>query len=97
MSLLSAASGGPISEVPLPTGATPPAPSLLWIASLSSDKDEDDEVLASQTPLASAKGVVSGSSLDLVDVHHNEKTSMELCGRLCIAAAAALGDEEGSM
>jgi hypothetical protein len=34
-----------VSEMPLPHGVAMPAPSLLWVASLSSDEDDDDEVL----------------------------------------------------
>jgi hypothetical protein len=48
---------------------------LLWAASLSSDEDDDDEVLAPQALLVSAKGVVSGLALGLVDVHCDEKAS----------------------
>jgi hypothetical protein len=47
----------------------PSTPSLLWAASLRSDEDDGDEVLAPQMPLVSSKGVVSGSALGLIDVH----------------------------
>jgi hypothetical protein len=71
-----------------------PVLSQLWVASLSSDEDDDDEVLAPQTPLASAKDVVSGSVLGAVDVRHEEMVLVEPCDGSFVAAAA-LGDEEG--
>jgi hypothetical protein len=64
LSLLTDATRGPVSKVPLCSGAVLPASSRLWVASLSSDEDDDDEVLAPQTPSASAKDVVSASVLD---------------------------------
>jgi hypothetical protein len=86
LSLLSAdVSKGPICEVPLSGGASLPASSELWVASLSSDDDEDDGVLAPQ-------GVVSPSILDTVEVRHDEKVLAEPS---LFVAAAALGDEEG--
>jgi hypothetical protein len=70
------------------------SPSLLWDGYLSSD-DNDDEVLAPQTPLASAKGVVSGLVLGVADQCHVEKAPEEPYGDLSATAATALGDEEG--
>jgi hypothetical protein len=61
---------------------------------LSFDKDEDDEVLAWQTLLASAKGVVSGSVLGSADVCHDEKALAEPCNSLFVVPAA-LGDKKG--
>jgi hypothetical protein len=75
------------------TTITPPASSLLWASSLSSDEDDEDEVLAPQTPLASAKDVVSGSVLGNVDVHLTKKAHVEPCGGL-FADSAALGGKE---
>jgi hypothetical protein len=43
--------------------------------------------------LASAKFVVSGSTLGLVDVHRDEKASAELSGGLSVVAAISLGDK----
>jgi hypothetical protein len=42
LSLSSASMGGTVSEISPPVGVMLPAPVLLWDASLSSDKDEDD-------------------------------------------------------
>jgi hypothetical protein len=50
LSLSPAALGGP-AEVPLADDELP-APSLLWVASLGSDEDDDDEELAPRSPLA---------------------------------------------
>jgi hypothetical protein len=61
LSLLPDVSEGPIYEVLLRAGAPLPASSELWVASLSSKDDEDDEVLAPQ-------GVVSCLVLDTIDV-----------------------------
>jgi hypothetical protein len=88
LSLLQDVSGSPVCEVPLRAGAAMPALSELWVASLSSDDDEDDEVLAS------TKGVVAGSLLDTVDVRHDEKVLAEPYDSLFVAAAD-LGDEDG--
>jgi hypothetical protein len=88
------ASRGHISEVALCVGAALPVPSLLWDASLSSDEDDDNKVLAPQMLLASAKGVVFGSALGTTDVQHDEKAPVDPCDVL-FAAAAALGDKEG--
>jgi hypothetical protein len=86
------ASGGLVSEVPF-LANRPPASSLLWDGSLSSDDDDGDEVLGPKMPLASAKDVVSGSVLGIADVHHAEKAPTEPYGGL-FAASAALRDEE---
>jgi hypothetical protein len=94
LSLMPDSSGGPVSEVPLRDGAPLQASSQLWVASLSSDEDNDDEVLAPQTPLASAKDVVSGSVLDTIDVRRDEKVLAEPCDGLFVVVAA-LRDEEG--
>lgn len=95
LSLPPVASGDPISaDVPLPAGDVLPAPSLLWVASLSSNEDDDVEELAPQTPLASTKGVVSGSVRGTADVRHVEKAPAEPCGSLS-AADEALRDKEG--
>jgi hypothetical protein len=93
LSLPLAASGGTLSEISPPIGAMLPAPVILWDASLCSDEDEDDEVLAPQTPLASAKGAISSLVLGTIDVRLDEKVPVEPCGGLL--AASALGDEEG--
>jgi hypothetical protein len=77
LSLLPDVSGGPVSEVPLRAGAALRASSQLWVASLSSDEDEDDDMLAPQTPLASIRDVVSGSVLNTVDVRLDEKVLVE--------------------
>jgi hypothetical protein len=82
-----------VPELSLPHGVALPAPSLLWVASLSSDEDDDDEVLVPQTPLASAKDDVSGLVLDTIDVRHDEKVPPGPCGSLF--AASTLGDKEG--
>ncbi|KAK1663422.1 hypothetical protein QYE76_051581 [Lolium multiflorum] len=50
LSLSPAALGGP-AEVPLSDDVLP-APSLLWVDSLGSDEDDDDEELAPRSPLA---------------------------------------------
>jgi hypothetical protein len=63
-----------VSKLSLPHGVALPASSLLWVASLSSDEDDDDEVLVPQTPLASAKDDVSGLVLDTVDVRDTSPT-----------------------
>jgi hypothetical protein len=91
LSLSPAAMGGTVSEISPPVGAMLPAPVLLLDASLRSDKDEDDEVLALQTPLVSVKGVGSGSVLDTIEMHHVEKVPAEPYGGLL---TAALGDKE---
>jgi hypothetical protein len=93
LSLLPAALDDAVSEMPLPHGVALSAPSLLWVASLSSDEDDDDEVLVPQTPLASAKDDVSGLVLGTVDVRHDEKVPPGPCGNLF--AATTLGDKEG--
>nr|XP_051190172.1 uncharacterized protein LOC127303486 [Lolium perenne] len=59
LSLLSVALGGP-AKVPLLAGGAMPALGSLWVASLDSDEDDDDEELAPRSPLASSEGVVSG-------------------------------------
>jgi hypothetical protein len=59
---------------------------------LSSDEDDDDEVLAPQTPSASAKDVVSASVLDTIDVCPDGKV-LKPCDGLFVDVAA-LGDEE---
>jgi hypothetical protein len=92
LSLPPAASGGLDCEVPFPADM-PTASSFLWAGYLSSDEDDGDEVLASQTPLASAKDVVSGSMLGTADVHHAVKVPLEPCGGL-FAASATLGGKE---
>jgi hypothetical protein len=100
LSLLPDVSGGPVSEVPLRAGAGLQASSQLWVASLSSDEDDDDEMLAPQTPLAfgrdvaSVRDVVSGSVLNTVDVRLDEKVLVEPSDGLFVAVAA-LEDEEG--
>jgi hypothetical protein len=88
LSLLQDVSGSPVCEVPLGAGAAMPSSSELWVASLSSVDDKDDEVLDS------AKGVVAGSLLDTVDVCHDEKVLAEPCDSLFVAAAD-LGEEDG--
>jgi hypothetical protein len=70
-----------------------PVSSQLWVASLSSDEDDDDEVLAPHTPLASTEDVF-GSVLGAVDVRHDEMVLVEPCDGPFVAAVA-LGDEEG--
>jgi hypothetical protein len=92
LSLPSAASGGLDCEVPFPANM-PTASSLLWAGYLSSDEDDGDEVLASQTPLASAKDVISGSVLGTADVHHAEKVPPKPCVGL-FATSATLGGKE---
>jgi hypothetical protein len=94
LSLLPDVSGGPVSEVPLRDGAALPVSSMLWVASLSSDQDDDDEVLVPPTPLASTKGDISSLVLDTIDVHHYEKVPTESYDGLFVAAVI-LGDEEG--
>jgi hypothetical protein len=93
LSLPPDALGGLVFEVPFPANQ-PPASSLLWDGSLSSDGDDGDEVLAPQTPLASAKDVVSGSVLGIADVHHAEKAPTEPYGGLFAASAALLAEED---
>jgi hypothetical protein len=93
LSLLQDVSGGPISEVPRCADVELPVSSPLWGASSSSDEDDDDEVLAPQTPLASAEDVVSGLVLGVVDVRHDEMVLVEPCDGPFVAAA--LRDEEG--
>jgi hypothetical protein len=46
LALSPATSGGSIFEVPIPASTALLPPSLLWVASLSSDEDDCDEVLA---------------------------------------------------
>jgi hypothetical protein len=71
-----------VPELSLPHGVALPASSLLWVASLSSDEDDNDEVLVPQTPLASAKDDVSGLVLDTIDVRHDEKVPPGPCGHV---------------
>jgi hypothetical protein len=80
--------------MPLPDGVALSASSLLWVASLSSDEDNDDEVLAPRTQLASAKDDVSGLVLGTVYVHRDEEVPPGPCGGL-FAAATSLGDKQG--
>jgi hypothetical protein len=91
LSLSPAATGGTVSEVSPPVGAMLPARVLLWDASLSSDEDEDDEVLAPRTPFVSVKVVGFGLVPSTVDMHHAEKVPAEPCGGLL---TTALGDKE---
>jgi hypothetical protein len=88
LSLSPATSRGSISEVPIPAGTTLLPSSLLWEASLSSDEDDCDEVLAPHTPLASPKGVVFGSVPSIVDERHDEKVPAEPYNNLYAAVAA---------
>jgi hypothetical protein len=92
LSLSSATLGGIDFEVPF-LADMPTALSLLWAGSLSFDEDNGDEVLATQTPLAFAKDVVSGLVLGTTDVHHGDKANAEPCGGL-FDASATLGGEE---
>jgi hypothetical protein len=84
-----AASGGAVSEVLLPAGAVLPSSSLFWDGSVSSD--DDDEVLAPQTPLTSAKVVVSTADLHVVKASEEPRSDLFATA----AAAPAPGDEEG--
>jgi hypothetical protein len=83
-----------MSEVPLPAGVSLSASSLLWDTSLSSDEDDDDNMLAPQTLLASANGDVSRLVLITADVQHDGKPPAEPCGDL-FAFDAALAIDEG--
>jgi hypothetical protein len=82
--------------MPLSIGVALPTLDLLWIASLASDDDYDNEELAPRSPLASTKGVASASVCDAADVRHDEEAPVELCGGLS-ATADVLGDDEGWM
>jgi hypothetical protein len=92
LSLSLVASGGPV-VVPLHASDVMLVPSLLWNASLGTDEDDDDEELAPQSPLASAKGVVCGSVHGTAFVRHVKEALVEPYGGLS-AATDALGDEE---
>jgi hypothetical protein len=95
LSLLSNALGGHVVRVPLRPGAALPALSQLWVASLRSNEEDGSQVLAPQIPLASVKGVVSGSVLDTIDVCHDDEVLLEPCDGLFFVVVVALGDEEG--
>jgi hypothetical protein len=57
---------------------------------LGSDEDDNDEELALQSPLASAKGDASGTVCDNAYMHHDEVAPAELCGGLSATAADIL-------
>jgi hypothetical protein len=66
--------------------------SLLWVASLSSDRDDDDdEELAPQSPLACSKIIVSGSVRGTAD---DEEALAQPCSGLS-TVVDTLGDEKG--
>jgi hypothetical protein len=90
--LLSVASNGP-ADVPLPAGGALPAPGLLWVAFLDSDENDDEEELAPRSPLASSKGIVSGSVRNTADVCHDEEAPVEPCDGLS-TVVGVLGAED---
>jgi hypothetical protein len=63
--------------VPLPAGDALLAQDLLWVASVDSDEEEDDQELAPRSSLASSKGVVTGSVHDSANVRHDEEAPAE--------------------
>jgi hypothetical protein len=77
LSMSPVASGGP-AEVPCADEALK-APSLLWVASLDSDEDDDDEELVPQSPLAGSV--------------HVEEVVADPCGGLS-ASTDALGNDD---
>jgi hypothetical protein len=82
-----------MSEVPLPVSVSLSASSLLWDTSFSSDEDDDDKLLAPQTPSASANGDVSRLVLGIADVQHDGKAPAEPCSDLFAFDAALVVDE----
>ncbi|KAK1649921.1 hypothetical protein QYE76_067726 [Lolium multiflorum] len=82
-----------LAKVSLPADDAMLAPSLVWVASLCSDDDGDDEGLAPQPPLAPTNSKIPGLVRNTSDVRHDEEAQAGPYDGLS-AATHVLGDGE---